>query len=245
MARNVKLLLTENVETHGIVGDVVNVRTGFARNYLLPRGLATTPSDEKIKALAAKRADAERMLAELRKQREATTEKLKGVEIELIKSCNDMGHLYGAISQQEIAAALVAKGFSIKPRDVRMNQVIKRIDSYDVHIRLDSDLDSVIKLKVTPDRKLDLHHDEKPAEAAPADAADGAATEEKPAKGKKDKGDPEAKDGKAAKEPKAEAKPAGAFSKEGSTFGKDAKPSKPSKADKEEKPSKGKKGKGG
>ena len=53
MPRNVELLLTETVETLGIVGDVVKVRTGYARNYLLPLGLATEPSEDRIKALAA------------------------------------------------------------------------------------------------------------------------------------------------------------------------------------------------
>ncbi len=168
MARNVKLLLTDNVESLGIVGDVVNVRTGYARNFLMPRNLATQPSEEKIKALSAKRADAEKMLAELRKQREETAGKLQGVEVTLIRACNDQGHLYASITQQDVAAALVALGHLVKPRDVRISQVMKRVDNYDVHVKLDSDLDSVIKVHVNADRKLDLdrHHEE----AAPADA---------------------------------------------------------------------------
>jgi large subunit ribosomal protein L9 len=56
MSKNIKLLLTESVEALGIVGDVVNVRVGYARNFLLPRNMATTPSEEAIKAVAAKRA---------------------------------------------------------------------------------------------------------------------------------------------------------------------------------------------
>lgn len=173
MARNVKLLLTENVDTLGIVGDVVNVRTGYARNFLLPRNLATAPSEAKIKELASKRAEAERQLALLRKQREELTGKLAGVEVTLTKSCNDQGILYGAITQQEVATALVEKGFAVKPRDVRMGQVIKRVDTYDVHIKLDSDLDAVIKLWVVADRKLDLEKagkDEEASEKAPAPA---------------------------------------------------------------------------
>ncbi len=158
MPRNVKLLLTDNVESLGIVGDVVNVRTGYARNFLLPRNLATQPSEEKIKALAAKRADAEKMLAELRTQREETSTKLQGVEITLTRSCNDQGHLYASITQQDIAGALTEQGYAVKPRDVRINQVMKRIDHYDVHVKLDSDLDATIKVHVQADRKLDLDH---------------------------------------------------------------------------------------
>lgn len=167
MSKNIKLLLTENVDSLGIVGDVVNVRVGYARNFLLPRELATTPSDEMIKAVASKRAEAQKQLAELRKQREAVVEKLKGLTIELVRSCNDLGHLYGAVTQQEIAKALNDAGYPlIRPRDVRLNMAIKRVDHYDVHIKFESDLDSTIKLNVKADRKLDLDKAREDAEAA-------------------------------------------------------------------------------
>lgn len=203
MARNLKLLLTENVEALGIVGDVVNVRTGYARNFLLPRSLATEPSEEKIKALATKRAEAERMVAEMRKQREALSEKLVGVEVHLTRSCNDQGILYGAITQHDIADALGAMGHAVKPRDVRLGQVIKRIDTYDVHIKLDSDLDATIKLWVVADRKLDLTR----GGAEPTPDAEAAPTEgEAPAD---QKGEPKpAREGKADAKPEAKAKPA-------------------------------------
>jgi len=154
MPTHVKLLLIDNVDSLGIVGDVVNVRVGYARNFLLPRGLAETPSDEKMKSLAAKRAQAEKDVSSLRSQREEMTEKLKGLDIELVRPCNDMGILYGAITQQEVATLLAAKGFAIRAREVRIPATIKRIDTYDVHVKLDSDLDAMIKLRVKPDREL-------------------------------------------------------------------------------------------
>lgn len=156
MAKNLKLLLVENVDALGIVGDVVNVRTGYARNFLLPRGLATKPSDELIKSLSAKRVEAQKQVAEQRSSRESLISKLKGVEITLVKSCNDQGILYGAITQQEVANSLNEQGYAIKPRDVRLPSVIKRIDNYEVHIKLDSDLDATVKLHVKADRELDI-----------------------------------------------------------------------------------------
>lgn len=155
MARSLELLLTENVDNLGIVGDVVKVRTGYARNYLLPRALATTPSDEMIKSLAAKRADAERQLAELRKQREGIISKLSGFELQLIRPCNDLGILYGAVTQQDIAKAIKEKGYDVRARDVRLPHAIKRVDTYEVHIKFEADLEAVIKLWVMPDRKLE------------------------------------------------------------------------------------------
>lgn len=159
MPSNVKLLLTENVDSLGIVGDVVNVRLGYARNFLLPRNLATQPSEELIKSLAAKRAAAEKMLAEQRKAREELCAKLQGIEVHLTRSCNDQGILYGAITQQDVASELNKMGHAVKPRDIRLPQAIKRIDTYDVHVKLDSDLDSTIKLWVVADRPLDLKKD--------------------------------------------------------------------------------------
>ncbi|MBS0189196.1 MAG: 50S ribosomal protein L9 [Planctomycetes bacterium] len=225
MPTNVKLLLTENVEALGIVGDVVNVRTGYARNFLLPRNLATQPSEEKIKALAAKRAEAEKMLAEQRKQREQLSEKLQGVEVHLTRSCNDQGILYGAITQQEIATELNKMGHSVKPRDVRLTQSIKRIDSYDIHIKLDSDLDAMLKLWVVSDRPLDLKKDQ-PSEAAASENAPTAEPAEAKAEGKK-KGRKDEGDEAKAEKPKsgfggpdkpakaAESKPAKGEGKEG------------------------------
>ncbi len=174
MPKNIKLLLTESVDTLGIVGDVVNVRIGYARNFLLPRNYATTPSEEAVKAVAAKRAQAEKELAELRKAREALIKKIEGVELTIQRSCNDLGHLYASVTQQEIAKALADAGHpGVRPRDVRLHQNIKRVDTYDVHIKFESELEANIKLWVVADRKLDI--DARKEEIAAADAAAAAA----------------------------------------------------------------------
>ncbi|HRQ71486.1 MAG TPA: 50S ribosomal protein L9 [Phycisphaerales bacterium] len=154
-SKSVQLLLTENVDNLGIVGDVVSVRVGYARNYLLPMGMATEPSEERLAALAAKRAAAEKQLAELRKQREGIIGRLAGVEITLERSCNDQGILYGAVTQQDIATALTGLGYPVKPREVRLPQTIKRVDTYDVHVKFDTDLEADVKVWVVPDRKIE------------------------------------------------------------------------------------------
>lgn len=155
MPKTLKLMLTESVESLGIVGDVVNVRVGYARNFLLPRNYATQPSEEAIKAIQAKRVLAQKQVAEHRKHREEVIAKLKDKEFEMTRSCNDLGHLYASVTQQEIATLLTQAGYPVKPRDVRLNVNIKRIDHYDLHIKFDSDLDAHIKLHVKPDRKLE------------------------------------------------------------------------------------------
>lgn len=156
MSKTIKLLLTENVDSLGIVGDVVEVKMGYARNYLLPRDMAMTPSDEAIADLASKRAEAEKEMLALRANREQMIDKLDGVELTLVRSCNDAGHLYGSVTQNDIAEALTNAGYPVTPRSVRLPNAIKRIDSFDIHIRLDQDLEADIKLEVVPDRELHL-----------------------------------------------------------------------------------------
>jgi ribosomal protein L9 len=165
MPRNVSLLLLESVDSLGIVGDVVSVRTGYARNYLLPRGLASEPDEALMKSLASKREAAERQLRELRAQREKMVEKLNEFELKLVRSCNDLGMLYGSVTQKDIAEALAAQGFNVLPRDIRLGQVIKRVDTYHLLVKLDRDLEADIKLHVVPDRELPKHDDHRHEEA--------------------------------------------------------------------------------
>lgn len=154
MAKNIELLLTESVENLGIVGDVVKVRIGYARNFLLPRAFATVPSEELIQQLQAKRALAQKEMAALREQRRGIINKLTGYELGLVRTCNDLGVLYGAVTQQEISSALVGAGFAVRPRDVRLSETIKRVGDYEVHIKYESELETNIKLHVKADREL-------------------------------------------------------------------------------------------
>lgn len=205
MSKTVELLLTESVENLGIVGDVVKVRTGYARNFLLPRNYATTPSQELIKSLQSKRADAERMLAEQRQMRAQTIERLKGFELTIERSCNDLGHLYASVTQREIATALTTAGYPVRDRDVRLQGAIKRVDNYDIHIKYETELETTIKLHVKADRPLskedkqDLDFDNEgnlverrgegkgDGEGRKSDAAKGEKKEAKAAEAKADK----------------------------------------------------------
>jgi large subunit ribosomal protein L9 len=153
--KTVKLLLTDNVDNLGIVGDVVTVKLGFARNYLLPRDLATTPSKDKLAELADKRAVAEKEQASLLEHRRGMVTKMEGIELTILRSCNDLGHLYGSVTQQDVADALGEKGFGIKAREVRLPFTIKRVDDFDVLVKFAKDLEANIKLHVKADRTIE------------------------------------------------------------------------------------------
>ena len=169
MARPVELLLTRNVENLGIVGDIVKVRAGFARNYLLPHALAEHPTEAKIESLKAARAKALAELAAQRQLREETIGKLTGVSIKLVRSCNDQGVLYGSITQRDIADALVNAGYAVDMRAVRLANPFRRVGSYGCTIQFDRDLKADITIEVAPDRTLEsMEEAKKAAEAAEA-----------------------------------------------------------------------------
>ncbi len=151
----VELLLTENVDNLGIVGDVVRVKPGYARNFLLPRRLATTPSPKAIERLAERRRQVEEELRRKRAAQEAMLGKLDGFEITLERSANEQGVLFGGVSQHDIAQVLRAEGFEIEDRAVRVGEQIKRLDSYMIPVQLASDLKTEIKLWVVSDKPME------------------------------------------------------------------------------------------
>lgn len=161
MAKTVELLLTDTVESLGIVGDVVSVKTGYARNFLLPRGLAVKPTDRARQALAERRAKVQLEHEALARELALTVEKMQDYEITIQRSCNDHGWLYGSVTQHDIALLLQEAGFTrVTERHVRIGIAIKRVDTYEIPIQVSSELRAEVKLWVVPDRELDLERNE-------------------------------------------------------------------------------------
>jgi len=148
---NVKLLLNESIKNVGKVGDVVEVSPGFARNYLLPKGLAVEPTPWNMKKIEARRQEVERLERERRDQQEALIKQLEGVEVTLERKANEQGHLFGSVSATDIARSLVAQGFNINPDDVNLPGKLDRIEKYTVKIRFAADLATDVKVWVAPD----------------------------------------------------------------------------------------------
>ena len=155
MAKNIELLLIKTVENLGIVGDVVRVKAGLARNYLLPMGLAEPPHPAKIEALKEERAKAQAELVALRQVRVQIIEELKEAEISIERSCNDQGALYGSVTQRDISDALQEAGFGVDGRSVRLNHPIRRIGTYQVNIQFEKELGTEITLQVKADHELE------------------------------------------------------------------------------------------
>lgn len=191
MARNYELLLLETIENLGLVGDVVKVRPGFARNYLLPNGMAETPTAEKIEALKEARAIAEAQVAKQRADREALIARMSGISVTLVRACNDQGILYGAVTQRDISDQLISDGYGVDMRAVRLNNPIRRVSSETVTIQFGRDLITEITVMVKPDRIIELEtpantpsSKESSSDDLPSDAADDAASDDAKTEGK-------------------------------------------------------------
>ena len=180
--RQVTLLLNENVESLGIVGDVVNVKPGYARNYLLPFGIAEVPTDERIEELKSAREAAMAELETLRADRRGIIEALQDTAVALIRSCNDRGILYGSVTQRDISDALNELGHAVDERAVRLANPIRRVGEYPVVIQFEKEMRVEVQIRVEADRSIEDETEEmefdnegelieKPAKAASADAA--------------------------------------------------------------------------
>ena len=155
MAKNIELLLLRTVENLGIVGDIERVKPGYARNYLLPHGLAEFPTPSRIEALKEERARARAELATLRKEREELLALMKEVTVTLVRSCNDKGHLYGSVTQRDIVDGLMEKGYDVDVRSVRLSNAIRHVGEHPVPIQFDKDLRAEITVMVEPDQPLE------------------------------------------------------------------------------------------
>lgn len=153
--KSVDLLLLKTIENLGIVGDTVKVKPGFARNYLLPLGLAEAPTPSRIEALKEERAKAQAELEALRAAREELLDRMQSLEVTLIRSCNDQGVLYGSVTQRDISDALQEGGYDVSARSVRLPQPIRRVGNYDVPIQFEKDLRTEITVHIKPDEPLE------------------------------------------------------------------------------------------
>ena len=155
MAKPIQLLLLKTIENLGIVGDIVKVKPGYARNYLVPHGFAEPPTKVKIEALKEERARAESELNILRKQRVELLERMMDVQLTLVRSCNDQGVLYGSVTQRDISDALIEAGYGVDTRSIRLHQPIRRIGPNEVTVQFEKELRTDIAVIIEPDQPLE------------------------------------------------------------------------------------------
>ncbi|MEO1708520.1 MAG: 50S ribosomal protein L9, partial [Pseudomonadota bacterium] len=139
-----ELILLERVENLGQIGDVVTVKPGFARNYLLPQKKALRANETNKKIFEAQRADLEARNLERKKEAEAVAAKVDGSSFVVIRQASAMGLLYGSVSTRDIAEAATGDGIAIDRSQVRLDKPLKTLGLIPVRIRLHPEVDATI-----------------------------------------------------------------------------------------------------
>jgi large subunit ribosomal protein L9 len=148
-----KVLLKQNVRKLGIIGDIVDVKSGYARNYLVPQGLGTAPTEQAIKDVEAAKAAYLAKVAKDRAEIKARAKTIDGQKITLVARANEEGHLYGSIGPAQIAHAMEEIGVPVAPEEVIMSDTIHQLDKYDVNIELADGISATIAVWVVPIRE--------------------------------------------------------------------------------------------
>ncbi|WP_173931291.1 50S ribosomal protein L9 [Chelativorans sp. Marseille-P2723] len=143
-----EIILLERIPRLGQMGDVVKVKDGFARNYLLPQGKALRASEANRKKYEAQRVELEARNLERKNEAEQVSEKLDGMSFSIIRSAAETGQLYGSVSARDIVEVLANEGFKIGRNQVDLNQPIKAIGITNVDIALHPEVTATISLNV-------------------------------------------------------------------------------------------------
>jgi large subunit ribosomal protein L9 len=143
-----EVILLERIARLGQMGDVVKVKNGYARNFLLPQKKALRANAESRKRFERERVQLEARNLELRKEAEAVAEKLNGQTFVVIRQAGETGQLYGSVSTRDIAETAVAGGFSVERRQVRLDRAIKAIGMHEVQVTLHPEVEVPITINV-------------------------------------------------------------------------------------------------
>ena len=130
------VILLERIEKLGQMGDVVKVKPGFARNYLLPQKKALRANQANMAVFESQRAQLEADNLERRDEAESVAKKLKGLSVVLIRQAGDSGQLYGSVTARDLCDAIIETGVTIERRQVELEKVIKVLGLHTVKIRL-------------------------------------------------------------------------------------------------------------
>lgn len=142
------VILLERVAKLGQMGEVVSVKQGYARNFLLPQGKALRASEANLKQFEAQKAQLEANNLETRKEAEAMAEKLDGQQFIIIRSASDAGSLYGSVTPRDAAEVATTEGFTIDKKQVILTAPIKDLGLHDMIVRLHPEVDATITVNV-------------------------------------------------------------------------------------------------
>src|SRR4051812_39707869 len=143
-----EVILLERVAKLGQMGDVVRVKDGFARNFLLPKGKALRATDENRSRFETMKVDLEAQNLERRSEAQKVAEKLDGQSFTVLRQAAEGGQLYGSVTPRDIAALVIERGFAVNRSQIVLNNPIKNIGLHKVPVTLHPEVDVTIKIAV-------------------------------------------------------------------------------------------------
>jgi large subunit ribosomal protein L9 len=163
-----KVILTEEIRGLGTRGDVVTVKDGYARNFLLPKNLAREATPGNLKQIEHERRKWALLAQQEKDAAQKAADSVKGIKIQIEKRVGEHGQLFGSVTANEIADALEARGINVDKRRIELAHPIKNIGVHDVEVRLHKDVSAHIQVEVQAQGVERLEE----SEAAPAPAAE-------------------------------------------------------------------------
>ncbi|MGH7199032.1 MAG: 50S ribosomal protein L9 [Planctomycetaceae bacterium] len=147
---NVEVLLAEDVDNLGGQGEIVRVKPGYARNFLLPQGLATVATEHNKRMVERHKQRVEERRRDMLKDLRRRAEAISKYSVTLEANANEEGHLYGSVVASDIAKALNSAGYEVKPDHVKLEGPLKELGMYTVKIELHPEVKSDVKVWVVP-----------------------------------------------------------------------------------------------
>ena len=162
------VILTENVKNLGTIGEVVKVKPGYGRNFLVPQGLAVEASEAKLKELEHHKRQLNRKAEKLSQEAADVKARIEAVECTFVHKASEEGKLFGSVTSMEIAESLAAQGIELDRRKILLEQPIKELGEHAIDIKLNAGVNAIVKINVISEDAQPVSADV-PAET-PADA---------------------------------------------------------------------------
>jgi large subunit ribosomal protein L9 len=144
----VKLILREDVENLGKGGEVVDVKPGYGRNFLLPRGLAVLANPKNVRELEHQKSIASAKAAKLKASAQAVAKRLAETQVTLRRKVGEQDKLYGSVTALDVAEALSARGLDIDRRSIELGEPIKTVGKHEIPVKLHSEVVGKVRLTV-------------------------------------------------------------------------------------------------
>jgi len=153
-----KVLLREDVDDLGARGEIVRVRSGYARNYLLPRNLAVQATAGNVKGIEQERAALLKKEAKERATAEAQSQQMGSIVLEFKRKAGEQGALYGSVTSMDVAEALKERGYEIDRHRIHLREPLKRLGEYSVPVRLHREVTIDLQVKVASEGDVIVGH---------------------------------------------------------------------------------------